>query len=186
MIIVVLASYLRQVVKGHSTPNPATWFIWTVTTIMNAFSYFQVVDDFFTSLMTTTVAFGISSIFAYSLIRGKFGRLGMMEWTSLAMALVIGIFWQVSGNAVIANLLLQVILAISFIPTVRGLLKHELKEKGLPWNLSVLAYSLMILSILVDPTVENRLIALVYPIVNGVVGNGSVALIIWLQGPTVE
>ena len=86
----------------------------------------------------------------------------------------------------IVSSLLQVILVISFFPTIRGLLKHELREKGLPWNLSVLAYSLMVLAILVDPTVENRAIALVYPIVNGVLGNGSVALIIWLQARTAE
>jgi len=33
-------TYLKQVIKNESVPNPATWFIWFLITMLNAFTYF--------------------------------------------------------------------------------------------------------------------------------------------------
>ena len=181
LIVLVLVAYFKQVIKGQSTPNPATWLIWSIVCTMNAVSYFLVVKgNLWQSSITIIVAVGLSSIFVYSLVKGKFGKLGKTEVICFVSAVIVGILWQITGDANLANILLQGVFLISFVPTVLGLLKRELKEKALPWNLAVVSYSCLLISVIID--IENAgWIALVHPIANGIIGNGSVALIVNLQ-----
>lgn len=172
--------YLRQVVKSQSTPNPATWFMWLIIFTMNTVSYWTVVKgDFGKWAITLTSAVGLALIFTYSLLRGRFGKVGRVEIACFLTAVGIGIFWKTTGNTVAANLLLQIIFLVSFIPTVVGLKRGELRERALPWDLAVLSYALMTLTIVVDWK-EGSLLAFAHPIVNGILGNGSVALTIRL------
>lgn len=179
-LLVVIFMYLRQVVKSESTPNPATWLIWLVVTVMNTISYYHVVvGDLVRWMMTFTSTIGLGSVFAYALFKGRFGKLGSTEELILIFATLVGIIWQVTGNAVVANVLLQLIFLISFVPTVIGLVQGQLRERTPPWDLVVVAYMFMILSI-VSSWQEGSWLALIHPIINGVVGNGSVALTIRL------
>lgn len=179
-IIVVIFMYLRQVVKSQSTPNPATWLIWLVITIMNTVSYYEVVaGNLFEWALTLTATIGLVLIFFYALMCGKLGKIGTTEIASFLLAVGIGIFWQTTGNAIAANLLLQVIFLISFVPTLIGLARRKLRERTLPWDLAVTAYVLMICTIVLDWK-DGSLLALAHPIANGIVGNGSVALMIRL------
>lgn len=180
-VLLVMASYFRQVVGGVSTPNPSTWLVWVIVSAMNMISYFIVVrGDIIKSLITVVTAICITLIFIYSLFKGKFGRVGYVEIISFFGALIIGIFWKMTGNAIVSNLLLQLLLLISFFPTGIGLLRHELLEKSLPWDLAVCAYIFMSIAIILDWK-RGDWVALVHPIVNGIVGNGGVALIIHVQ-----
>lgn len=179
-ICAVIVMYYRQVAKGHSTPNPATWLIWLVLGIMNAVSYFVVVrGNYFEWAITGFAAVGLSAIF-YALRKGKFGDLGWTEIVCGTLCLLVGVVWKITGDAITANILLQVIYVISFIPTAFGLLFKDAKEKAPPWNLAVLAYTLVVIAIIIDWG-EGSWLELVHPIANGIVGNGSIALIIQLK-----
>ena len=180
VLIICAFMYLRQVMKSESTPNPATWFMWLIIFTMNTVSYWTVVSGNIAQwAITLTSAVGLGLIFSYALFKGKFGKVGGVEVASFLMAVGIGVFWKTTGNAVAANLLLQVIFLISFVPTVVGLRSGKLRERARPWDLTVLAYVLMVLAIVLDWK-EGSALALVYPIINGIVGNGSVALTIRL------
>ncbi len=179
-MVAVVITYFLQVQNNLSTPNPATWLIWSVVTTMNSISYFFVVNgNWFKFSLSVVVAIGLSTIFLYTLRTGRFGKIGWVEILSFLMAVAIGLVWKTSGNNSLANLSLQVVLAISFIPTIKGLLSRELKERPLPWLLAVSGYSLQVLAILTDW--NSDWVALAYPIVNGIFGNGSVAVIIFYQ-----
>ena len=179
--IVVVVTYLGQVVTGDSVPNPATWFIWAVAISLNAATYVLVLQgDWLKSSISIIAAIGITTIFIYSLIRGKFAPLGKIEVFVLFLCVGIGVFWRVSENASLSNLALQIILAISFAPTIKGLLEGSLREKQLPWVIATFSYILQILSIFADW--ENQTwVAVAFPVVNGIIGNGSVLVIITLQ-----
>lgn len=178
----VVITYLGQVIKNSSTPNPATWVIWSIVSTMNAISYFSVVQDDILKASTSAIsAVGLSIVFIYSLAKGKMGKIGLVEILSFLMAIIIGFLWKKTGNASMANLSLQLIFIVSFIPTIRGLLKRELKEKPLPWILAVISQGLLGLAIIFDWQSAGGWIALAYPIINGVIGNGIVAIIVIWQ-----
>ncbi|MBU2509646.1 MAG: hypothetical protein ABII13_01110 [Patescibacteria group bacterium] len=180
LIIAVIIIYFRQVVKGDSVPNPATWFIWSIIGVMNAISYFAVVrESLWQSLITLLAATGMTSIFLYSIVKGKFAKVGKLEIICFSLAVAIGVMWKASGDADIANLSLQAVYLVSFVPTIHGLLTHKLREKGLPWYLSLISYSCMIVAIVTHESF--RWIALAHPIANGIIGNGTVTIIIVLQ-----
>jgi hypothetical protein len=175
-ILLVYITYFHQMTKGQSTPNPATWTIWLAMMLLNAITYALIVQDFSKALFPTVTSILVGLMFTYSIIKGKFGPFKKLEVVILILALLIGIGWQITGNAILANLLLQVILFISFIPTAVGLLKRTLKEKPLPWILSIIAYQFQLATVLIN--FDGNYAALAYPIVNGVLGNGSVTAII--------
>lgn len=180
LMVAVMVAYFKQVMDGASTPNASTWLLWVIVSLMNAVSYFIVVqEDLWQSMIVVVVTAGVTSIFIYSAKNGKFGKIGVIEMICFALAVVVGVMWKTTGNADLANLSLQAIFVISFIPTIHGLLTHKLKEKALPWNLAVASYLFVTAAIL---TAESfRWIALVYPIANGIFGNGSIALVVALQ-----
>lgn len=138
ILVFVILIYLRQVVRSESTPNPATWLIWLIIVTMNTVSYYHVVSGNIAQwLLTFTSAIGLSAICLYSLFRGKFGRIGIVEIVSFLSAVCVGIFWQTTSNAILTNLFLQSIFLISFVPTITGLKRGQLRERAFPWDLAV-------------------------------------------------
>lgn len=171
-------SYLVQVIKGKSIPNPATWLIWVVVTIINTLTYFLVVSgNWWVSLSSIVLACGIIFIFLFSLIKGKFSKLGRIEIISLVIAFGIGLFWKLSGNYIISNIALQAVFLISFYPTLIALLKRQTREQPLAWFFASSSYSLQIINIFVS---SSPLFALVFPVVN-LIGNGGIGVIAWFQ-----
>lgn len=178
MTLVVFV-YLGQVVRGASTPNPATWLIWFVVMSMNTVTYYFVSQGNILQIITPLViTFGIFLIVLFSLVKGKFGRVGTVDKIVLFFSCFVGVFWKTTGDPVISNLMMQVILLISFMPTVVGLIKGRLREKSLSWNLAVLSYCFLVVSIISGSSWTWAQLA--YPFFNGILGNGSVAVTVFL------
>ncbi len=175
LILVVYLLYLKQIIKSESTPNPATWIIWFVVTLINALTYINVTNSPLEGTIAITACCLMGIIMVYTLIKGKFGPLKTLEWWIIMLAISIGIFWQISANIIVAHLLLQIILVLSFVPTIKGLIKKELKEKAPPWITAALAYSLQIIALLI--VYAGNWVSLAYPILNGIIGNGSIAVL---------
>jgi len=181
ILMAVFVTYFNQVRRGLSVPNPSTWLLWTVVGVMNAASYFLVVHgNLWQSAYVLLSTVGLIVICVYAVVRGKFGRIGWTEIVCLALAVVVGVLWKATSDAVVANLSLQLIFIISFVPTVSGLLKRTLKEKALPWAMGVTSYICTVVGILTSVSFD--LTALAYPVINGIVGNGTVLVVILLTG----
>ncbi len=180
ILLLVYFFYLSQAVKGQSTPNPGTWIVWFVIMGINTITYFKVVDDNYLKTAIVFIGFtGITSIMLYSLFKGKFAKLAKIDLILLSLSIIIGIFWQISENANISNLLLQIIIFISFLPTAIGLIQDRLKEKHLPWTLAVIAYSLQTISLTIN--YDGNIYQLFLPIINGVLGNGLIVIILFCK-----
>lgn len=172
-----VGSYLKQLITGESTPNPATWLIWVVITIINTLTYLSVVQgNILTALVSIALAVGISIIFVTAASKHRFTRLGKIETVSLLLAVIAGIVWQVANNAVIANLMLQIIFLISFYPTIHGLVTNQLVDKPLPWILASIAYTILIITLILD-SAKSPWSTFAFPIIN-LLGNGAVGMII--------
>lgn len=180
--IVTYAAYFRQTVKGRSTPNPATWLIWLLVGIINAFTYFTVVGgNIYQSLIVIVVTSCVCIVFIYSLFKGKLTRITRVEFTVLVLALLLGVFWQITKNDRLANLLLQLIYIFSYIPTMNGLLRGTGKEDPTAWFLASTAYLFAAIAVIAD--FQGDWLALFYPVVSGVLGNGTVAFIALARRP---
>lgn len=167
--------YMRQVAVGASTPNPGTWIIWFVVMAMNTVTYYFVAGKSLWPLLTPVViTSGLLLILAYSCIVGRLGSVGATELIVFSLAGVAGVFWSITKDPVMSNMMMQIVLFVSFIPTLFGLLRGELREAPFSWDCAVLSYVLLLASIL--SSVNWTWAQLVYPFLNGVVGNGSIAI----------
>jgi len=180
LMILVMATYLYKVVTGISTPNTATWVIVLVVMTLNTLTYYTVVGGDLRKVGISVLAtLGIIAIFTYSLFKGKFSRIGLIDGIVISLAFVVGFVWRTTGDAVLANLALQIVLLISFLPTARGLVRNEIRDHPLPWTLAVLSYCFQILTVL-SGVKGWTWPELVFPILNGIFGNGTVlCIIIW-------
>jgi hypothetical protein len=182
-MLAFVAVYMWQTVLGVSTPNPGTWIIWSVVMAMNTASYYLITGENLWPLLTPVVInIGLLLILAYSCRAGKLGRVGATEIVVLLLAGVVGVFWTVTKNPVISNLMIQVVLTVSFIPTVFGLLRGELREASLSWDCAVLSYGFLLASVLCSSNWSWAQLA--YPFFNGVLGNGSVAIATRIRKPS--
>ena len=180
LLILVYIFYLRQIVKGQSTPNPGTWVVWFAIMGISTFTYFRTVNN---DILKTAIVFvgfaGITGIMLYTLIKGKFAKLAKIDFILLSLSVIIGIFWQISKNDKLSNLLLQIIIFTSFLPTAIGLLQGRLNERHLPWTLATTAYVLQTISLLIN--YDGNLYQLFLTIINGIMGNGLIPVILIYQ-----
>lgn len=179
VMVAVVFVYFSQVVGNASTPNPSTWITCFGVMAMNTVTYYFVSQQSVRQIMTPLViTCGMLIILAFSLVKGKFGRVGAIDILILLLSVFVGILWKITKDPVVSNLFMQAILLFSFVPTVVGLWKGRLREKSLSWNLAVLSYCFLIASILSSP--GWNWVQLAFPFINGVIGNGSVAVTIFL------
>lgn len=170
-----MSIYFAQVVRGSSVPNPATWIIWLIIGVINAITYFLVVEHhLLRSLTLIVVTAGILAVTIYSLVRGRFAKLRRLDVICLSLALVTAVIWRVTGDPVLANLILQVVYIISYVPTISGLRQRTLREQPWPWILAVFGYIFMIAATMTSWT-DQSWPALAHPVINGLLGNGLVA-----------
>jgi len=176
ILLLVYALYFRQVSRGESTPNPVTWLSWSIASTINAITYFSVMEgDYWKSAIAIIANVSMILICLYSFYKGKFSKLNALDYFILVMTILIGIFWQMSDDDRLANILIQFIFIVSFIPTIYGLIKNTLTEKAFPWWLAVASYLIQILIIIIS--FSGDWLQLLFPIVNGILGNGSVAVL---------
>lgn len=180
LMVVTGFIYLNQIKNNQSTPNPGTWAVLFVIMGLNAVTYLTVVNNNYLKVVIVFVSFVvISAITIYSFVKGKFSKLTTFDKYILIVSLVVGVFWRLTDGARMSNVLMQIIIFLTFLPIVRGLLRGYLKEKMLSWNLAVVAYTLQLISILID--FNGDYLQLCYPLINGVVGNGLISLVIILK-----
>src|SRR3989338_6930189 len=168
-------AYFFQIRNGSSIPNPATLFLWILIDTVNLISYFFTTgkDNWkaLTAYVATILAF---FMFIYSLVFGKFASIGLVEIAALAGAIIISYFYIRTKNHRVSNMMIQVIFLISYVPVAVGILTGTLVESPPAWILGIISYVFMALAVVVD---YNDWLELAYPIANGIIGNGVVAIL---------
>lgn len=171
LLLGATGSYMWHVVRNGVTPNPTMFFVRSIVAVMNTVSYFAVVhNDPFKWLVTAVSAGALVLVFLYSLFCGKFTKMRRVDTTCLVLAIFIGIVWKMT-NGVVANLLLQGVMVLAFLPAVLGIYHNRAQEKPAPWALAVASYVLMTITILIGW--QGNWEALVHPLASGIGGNGA-------------
>jgi hypothetical protein len=165
--------YNIQTHFGQSKPNPASWSVWTVLAIINAFSFQELSGDLVSTLQSFIGSVACIFTFGYALLNGKFSRLGRKEWFTLAMALLAVMVWWIFQNAAYANMIVLLAILVSFKPTFDGVYKDPFKEVPRSWWLWTLAYGLTTASVLIR---HKPLLALLMPVAL-MIAHGSIAVL---------
>jgi len=142
--ILAFALYNRQMLQGTSQPNTATWTLWTFLTVLNVSSYAVMSGDWVKTILPLASSIACIFTFFFSLFKGKLSKVDPWDGLALGIGVISGLVWRHYKSATYANLILQASVAVSFVPTYRGVWKNPLKEKTLPWYIWSSAYILSI------------------------------------------
>lgn len=172
--------YFKQILKGQSTPNPSTWLIWVLIGIINAFTFFTIVHEhWWQSCIVIVGAASVFIIFVYSALKGKFSKISHTEIVIFILAIIIGLYWQLTSNDRLANLLLQFIYVISFVPTITAIIKGRTKEYAIAWIIGAVAHIFATVSLLAES--QTDWVPLVHTVLNGIIANSLIVVLIIIK-----
>jgi len=138
--VVAFVIYYKQMLVGTSRPNISTWTLWVFISTMNCLSYIVMSRSIVKGLLPIASTVACILVFLASLFKGKLSKLNVGD----EIVLIIGVFslfvWWAYRSAIYANLLLQICIAVSFVPTYRGVWKNPNIEKAWPWFIWASAY----------------------------------------------
>ena len=171
--VVAFVIYYKQMLIGASCPNISTWTLWVFISTMNCLSYIVMSESIVKGLLPIASTVACILVFLASLFKGKLSKLNVGD----EIVLIIGVFslfiWWAYRSAIYANLLLQICIAVSFVPTYRGIWKNPNIEKAWPWFIWASAYILQIAIVFLKWEIWHQL---VYP-VNGLILHAGVGML---------
>jgi len=164
-VVLIAASlpYMYQISRRQVLPTLSTWIILVVATSLNVASYLVATRvDVISGVLGLTDAFVCWFILIVTVISaGLKMQFQTFEKYYLIGAGVIVLFWIVSRNAFITNLLMQLLITIGCSSTIQSLLyANENHESFIFWGLVLVAASLS----LYPAAVDGNLLAVIYSI----------------------
>ena len=178
-VLFIIGAFKKETDTKKTDANAATFLIRAVAAWINLATYFEGSQT--TYVRSSVLIVSSVSLSILCLVSFWTGRLKMVKWTEvscLILALSVGFVWkwQKATDPVTANLLMQGILVISFIPQIKGSYTLTDKQTSATWIWATVAYYFMLVALLVDPH-GYKLFQLVNPIVPGIIGNGALAIL---------
>lgn len=171
--------YYRNILKNDPKPNPVSWGIWAALSLLSTGSYFTATGDWWKNvipLMNIALCFGA---FVLLVIHAKRKKLTWVDWTAIIMGIVVIVVWISSKSALQANMLVQVVIIIGFIPTWKNVWSEPRSEQRTPWLIWTTSFFIATIVVLLRWK-EGHWYDLVYPI-NCVVLHLSVPVICRLR-----
>lgn|GEM_PF-1784168 len=205
-IIVVMAYliYLGQARAGHSTPNAVTWIVGLITMMINFATYTYLTNTLAEKTIAAAATFMTGVVSIYALANGSFVTPTWYDAVCFCASIVVGVVWykkyktakQAHTNdldrrqAMVAeakriNPLIQVIFLLSFVPTIIGVMNGLASELFIAWTIAAIGYicctAANILTLANQKAAEREYASLPFLVINGIIGNGLVALIAYLK-----
>lgn len=178
-IVTSMGIYITRLIKGTTTAEPIAWLIGCIAMLLQNITGYSLVNK-----NLQEMKFGIALnlcllfIFVYSSVKGTFKKPTPINTSILVLALLIAVFRQIVHDDRIANISVQFLFILSMIPTIQGMLDKTLVDHYLPWLLGVIAYGFQILTVVTNPE-GWTFYALVFPVITGVIGNGTITFTAW-------
>jgi hypothetical protein len=210
VMIGAFSTYVYQATQGDSTPNPATWTISFVTALFNYFTFQVFAEGKWYKKITplvVTILFGV--VVVYSAVANKFTALTVYDWICAALCVLVALFWYwpvierrfgvhsrfftfwteihkqwwgfVIDKAVITFAFVQLIFFLAFLPTIIGVLNGNAIEGITAWIIAVAGYGVLLLGQILAHEKRQDILEMFYPVVNGIMGNGSIVLMCLLM-----
>ncbi|MGO8696439.1 MAG: hypothetical protein ACLQVY_01785 [Limisphaerales bacterium] len=139
---VAYLDYNRQVVKGATRPNGATWLIWSVIAGVSTTSYLKASGDVWKSVIPIINICLCLATFVLAVSLKKFKQPDPMDFIALLIGAIAVVVWKQYGSAKYANLIVQFAILSGFIPTWRAIRADPWCEQPRPWWLWTTGYFL--------------------------------------------
>jgi hypothetical protein len=167
--------YHNQMLKGFSTPQLGTWGLWVFISTMNCISYIAMSGDLVKGILPIMSTVACIWVFLKATTKKSFVRFDFWDKIVFWIGMTALGFWWYYRSATYGNLLLQISIVISFIPTYRGIWeKPETERKVLPWFVWSGAYLFTLTTVILRW--EGQYQDIVYP-VNGFVMHAGVGFL---------
>jgi hypothetical protein len=123
--IVIGVIYIVQLIRKKSKPALAMWVFFTIAVAMSLFTYFKEGNYSFTdNILNSTDLILVTAVSVAILIWGdRSTRFNRFDIGCLVAVLMIVLFWVLTQNHWVTNMLIQLILVIAYFPVVRRMLK---------------------------------------------------------------
>jgi hypothetical protein len=138
-------AYLEEVVQGRSTPERATWFVWTilgVIALLTQKSLGATSSLWFVGLQTA----GVALIFLLSISHGS-GGFNKFDYSALALSALGILLWILSSNPLFSLVMVVLVRSIAISTTVKKTYAVPRSEAVLPWIIYAMSAILAIISV---------------------------------------
>ncbi|HEY4490315.1 MAG TPA: hypothetical protein VJC12_03645 [Candidatus Paceibacterota bacterium] len=129
-------------------PSSMSWFIWGIGSLITFYLYSELVQDWVKEFLPFVCMLAAFATFIVCAIRRKFDWPDRMDVAVLGLDVLVVAYWFLYREATWANLLLQIDVAISFIPQFRGVWRNPDSEDWKPWLIWSVAYLLLLTTVL--------------------------------------
>jgi len=143
LIMVVFAGwYATEIYKKKISPALSTWIIMALGVVLSITTYL-ISSDF--NYLGAALNFGdvLCNVIIITMLlttQKSSVRFKSFEKKYLLASLIIVIFWILSRNAFISNLLVQLILVVSYLPTIQKLLTEKKNTESIfAWSICLFA-----------------------------------------------
>lgn len=165
--------YFRTILSGKTKPHAFTWFVWAVLTGI-AFATQVAGNGGAGAWVTGFTALICFVIFGLALVKGV-KDFPLADWLCLAGCIVATALWAITKQPLIAVILITLIDAVAFIPTVRKSFKAPNSEPIFTYSLSTLKFMIAIFAL-----AEISMITVLYP-ASLVLANGAFVVMLIVQ-----
>lgn len=165
LFMVIPLIVIPKIIKGLATPNATTFLIRSIVAIINMVTYFFMTNqEWFKSLIMVTSTLSLVSIFLACVIKNGFGGINTVDKICALTALISIIVWKLS-NPMMANMMVQVVIVISAVPTIQGVVSGRNKEIPLPWMIASSGYALSLIALILQdsgiPSMVNLVVCII-------------------------
>ncbi len=177
IMIAVLLIYIRNILYADIGMNLSTWLIATVGLLVQNVTYYSTVDgELHLLVVPTIISVGLIVNTTLGWRKSTFGKIKSFDIFAMAVTAFCLVAWVWLGGVVV-NVILQVALLMSFVPTIRDLRAKKFEDDPFPWGLAAVSFifQVMAVSISVEVLAEDWP-RLINPILVGFPGN---ALVCW-------
>ncbi|OGY42094.1 MAG: hypothetical protein A2Y67_04240 [Candidatus Buchananbacteria bacterium RBG_13_39_9] len=167
--------YLKGIIQGQVIPTKATWIIFCTVTSLSVSSFLTVRFDLVSGAGVVTDFSVASLVLLTTLIKFRREKLRLNSFEKYYLLAACGclVFWLLSSNPFVTNILVQMLLTLGYIPTIHNILVTKRStESKFAWSMWILATVLSFYPALVN----HNFLALIYASRGLVMGSTVLAL----------
>ena len=169
--IISYVPYFAGIYKGAVKPHAFTWTIWGILTLIAFFAQWS--DGGGAGAWVTGFTALVSFFIVLTAIRNGFKNITKTDWSSFAVAVLSIPLWIITKNPLWSVILITVIDALGFYPTIRKSYTNPYEEPAVTYGLSSIKFIFAIFAL-----GNFSVITVLYP-ASLVLANGLFVVMLW-------
>ena len=179
LFVGAMVFYIRHLMLTNFIPHPIAFGIWLMADTINYFTY----TDFSGFWVGPAIMpLGALTVVIIGIVKRKKTerhRFKLLDWVCIGICAMSLLVWAITQNAIWSNMIIQIIIALGFVPIIGNLFKKQ-REPLFPWFLFAVGWIVTCVDTYLG---YKSLLEFVYPIVNGLLGCVIVLFGSWMISP---